>query len=157
MGRLGNTLLIAVLVSAFCATVTSTVAAHGGGPVVEIIPTEALAGDPVLIYGENLDPGAAVRVALSVAAGEHVLGSFECDGDGHLVAEVVLPTGLEPRAYEIRLTTDRGIVVTSLITVVGAEPARAGNAPSLVGALALAVGAMIIAGLLVIRRRPGEE
>jgi hypothetical protein len=149
--------LFVALACAVGLAMAASAAAHGGDAAVEILPSQAAAGDAVIIYAENLDPAIAVTVALLVPGGERLLGHFESDREGHLVAEVTLPADLDARAYELRLITGTGIVVTSLVTVGSPEAASVGAPPLLLAVVVLCVGVALVGGVLISRRHPPLE
>ena len=134
------------------------VSAHGGGPALEIVPAQAVVGETVSVFGEDLQPLGSVTVELLTAAGERGVLDAEVDDAGHLTGSFVVPE-LSVRVYELRATDSTGVQVSTYLTLVAPAGASAESVlVSPMGGVLLAIlgAAMAVALMLTLglRRRP---
>jgi hypothetical protein len=135
--------LAALLLSAVAA---ASVSAHGGAPILEVVPSSVAAGDSVTVYGDDLSPDVAGTFHLLTARGELPVARADIASDGHLTVAMQVPGDLPPRIYELRMTDDLGIQISTFITVEDQTAADDGSLLRLVVAIA---GAAIAIGVLI--------
>jgi hypothetical protein len=101
-----------------CLAVMTPVQAHEGeGPTLDLLESRILAGQQVRIFGDDLGPDKTVILELSAFGEVHPLGTTKTDGDGHLEAEVVVPSAVRDGYAELRATPMSGSIATTWILV----------------------------------------
>lgn len=145
---LARTAALAIVLSLAPATAAVGLA-HGEGVSILVIPSTVRAGEEVTVYGEDLDPGEAIRLEFLTAAGPVALGEPVADAEGHLAVPLRLPADLDARSYELRGTLPTGVVLSAGILVTGPPPAVEASGGSPVGLLAAAAVGLVLAGLVM--------
>jgi hypothetical protein len=133
------------------AAIAGPASAHGGASALEAIPSRVAAGGFLTVFGDDLSPSVSGLVHLLTARGEVLVGRAEMDAEGHLRLPIQVPADLPPRIYELRLTDDLGIVVSTFVTV---EESAADDGGLLRLVVAVTGAAVAIGVLIWALRRP---
>jgi hypothetical protein len=150
----GSRLLRAVplAIAVVIAAIAGPASAHGGAAALEATPSRVTAGGSLTVFGDDLSPSVSGLVHLLTARGDILVGRAEMDADGHLQLPIQVPADLPPRIYELRLTDDLGIVVSTFVTV---EESAADDG-GLLRLVVAAIGAAVALGVLIwALRMPG--
>jgi hypothetical protein len=111
---LPSALLLALLWLAFVVPASGH---EGEGPSLDLLENRVLAGQQVRVFGDDLGPNDTVVLELSAFGEVHPLGAATTDGDGHLEAEVVVPSAVRDGYAELRATTTSGSIAAIWILV----------------------------------------
>lgn len=105
--------------------------AHEGAPRVLVSPDRVSPGGVVDIRGEDLGQDADLRLLLVGGAGEVELARTSADGEGHVVASLVVPTDLPNGTYRLRAEPQANGIAAPLdaILIVEGAPIGAGGEP----------------------------
>jgi hypothetical protein len=98
-------------------------AGHEGDGRAEVLPAQVVAGERLTVHGADLTPGATAEVRLVIAGGDIPLGSTTVADDGSVSLQVVVPTDVAARYYELHVTDATGLELAGYVEVVVTDSA----------------------------------
>jgi hypothetical protein len=98
-------------------------AGHEGDGRAEVLPAQVAAGEPLTVRGADLTPGAMAEVRLVTAGGGIPLGATTVAEDGSISLEVVVPTDVAARYYELHVSDATGLELAGYVEVVAEDSA----------------------------------
>lgn len=104
--RLVERLLVVAGAAALAMTFGAVALAHGA--TVQVTPSEAAAGTPISISGEDFEPGDEVTIVLESAMTETKLGTVTPGQDGSFTFQATVPASASGGSYSVRATNSAG-------------------------------------------------
>ena len=145
--------------------VPGAASAHEGDGRAEVIPAQVAPGEAVTVVGDGLAANSGVKVELVAAGGTIALGTGMSDADGGVTIEVVVPSDVEARYYELHATDATGHALAGYVEVLPSDAQRPDGAAEATtpaastgpawAALAAVAAAVLAAPLLLAMRRGG--